>query len=128
MTSGIAWYQKNSALRTAVFPHVAGRSIRLAFVCRACLTAWGCKSPTQPDGGEGLAKCARASRACRALRRGERTCPVPFDRARRAESGLKRLHAARSETSSLHSMNGLQFVKPTLVEWWRASRRGVTKC
>src|SRR4051794_27785686 len=25
-------------------------------VCRACSTAWGCKSPTQPDGGEVLAK------------------------------------------------------------------------
>ena len=25
-------------------------------VCRACSTAWGCKSPAQPDGGEVLAK------------------------------------------------------------------------
>ena len=25
-------------------------------MCRACLTAWRCKSATQPDGGEGLAK------------------------------------------------------------------------
>jgi hypothetical protein len=25
-------------------------------VCRACLAAWRCKSSTQPDGGEGLAK------------------------------------------------------------------------
>jgi len=25
-------------------------------VCRACSIAWGCKSPSQPDGGEGLAK------------------------------------------------------------------------
>ena len=27
-----------------------------ATVCRACSTAWGCKSPAQPDGGEVLAK------------------------------------------------------------------------
>lgn len=26
------------------------------FVCPACLIAWECKSPIQPDGGEGLAK------------------------------------------------------------------------
>ncbi len=25
-------------------------------VCHACSTAWGWKSPIQPDGGEGLAK------------------------------------------------------------------------
>ena len=25
-------------------------------VSRACSIAWGCKSPSQPDGGEGLAK------------------------------------------------------------------------
>src|SRR5471030_2992972 len=25
-------------------------------VRRACATAWGCESPAQPDGGEGLAK------------------------------------------------------------------------
>src|SRR5215813_7315949 len=25
-------------------------------VCPACSIAWGCKSPVQPDGGEGLAK------------------------------------------------------------------------
>jgi hypothetical protein len=25
-------------------------------VCRACLTAWGWKSPIQPDGGEGSTK------------------------------------------------------------------------
>src|ERR1700751_4513577 len=25
-------------------------------VCPACSIAWGCKSPIQPDGGEGLAK------------------------------------------------------------------------
>jgi hypothetical protein len=26
------------------------------YVCRACLTAWGWKSPSQPDGGEVIAK------------------------------------------------------------------------
>ena len=35
MTSGNAWCQ-NSALRTFVFPHVAGRSIRLVFSEAAC--------------------------------------------------------------------------------------------
>ena len=34
-------------------------------VCRACSTAWGCKSPTQPDGGE-----VRAKRKGVAARRG----------------------------------------------------------
>src|ERR1039458_1615829 len=29
---------------------------RLSFVCRACLTALGCKSPSHPDGGEVIAK------------------------------------------------------------------------
>src|ERR1035438_5552185 len=28
----------------------------LSFVCRACLTAWGCESPSHPDGGEVIAK------------------------------------------------------------------------
>jgi hypothetical protein len=34
-------------------------------VCRACSTAWGCKSPAQPDGGE-----VRAKRKGVAARRG----------------------------------------------------------
>jgi hypothetical protein len=34
---------------------LSSRTVRLV-VCRACSTAWGCKSPTQPDGGEVLAK------------------------------------------------------------------------
>jgi hypothetical protein len=33
-----------------------GISAKRFVVCRACSTAWGCKSPTQPDGGEVLAK------------------------------------------------------------------------
>ena len=32
------------------------RTPGLAFVCRACLAAWGCKSPSHPDGGEVIAK------------------------------------------------------------------------
>jgi hypothetical protein len=50
-----------------------GRSTGVAFgpprsglvVCRACSTAWGCKSPAQPDGGE-----VRAKRKGVAARRG----------------------------------------------------------
>src|SRR5659263_97784 len=34
-------------------------------VCRACPTAWGCKSPGQPDGGEGLAKRKGVIARCR---------------------------------------------------------------
>jgi hypothetical protein len=34
------------------FGHCAERFV----VCRACSTAWGCKSPLQPDGGEGGGK------------------------------------------------------------------------
>ena len=30
--------------------------LALFLVCRACLTAWGCKSPSHPDGGEVIAK------------------------------------------------------------------------
>jgi hypothetical protein len=33
-----------------------GISAQRFVVCRACSTAWGCKSPAQPDGGEVLAK------------------------------------------------------------------------
>jgi NAD(P)-dependent dehydrogenase (short-subunit alcohol dehydrogenase family) len=34
-----------------------GRGLGRAFaVCRACSTAWRCKSSIHPDGGEGLAK------------------------------------------------------------------------
>src|ERR1035441_3748588 len=33
-----------------------GDSPPYADVCRACLTAWGCKSPSHPDGGEVIAK------------------------------------------------------------------------
>jgi hypothetical protein len=39
-------------LRPLGIPTVKDRLV----VCRACSTAWGCKSPTQPDGGEVLAK------------------------------------------------------------------------
>src|SRR5260370_22012345 len=28
----------------------------MPIVCRTCSTAWGCKSPAQPGGGEGLEK------------------------------------------------------------------------
>jgi hypothetical protein len=31
-------------------------SLGLFFVCRACSASWRCKSSTQPDGGEVLAK------------------------------------------------------------------------
>jgi len=34
----------------------AGPWIGGFFVCRACLTALGCKSPSHPDGGEVIAK------------------------------------------------------------------------
>jgi hypothetical protein len=37
--------------RRGAFPPRSG-----LVVCRACSPAWGCKSPTQPDGGEVLAK------------------------------------------------------------------------
>jgi len=47
-----------------------GRAKRhaLSVVCRACTTAWRCKSSTQPDGGEGLVK--RKGEITLAARRG----------------------------------------------------------
>jgi hypothetical protein len=33
-----------------------GKALKPFVVCRACLTVQRCKSSTQPDGGEGLAK------------------------------------------------------------------------
>jgi len=38
------------------FLHMAGPSRAASSVCRACFITWGCESPTQPDGGEVLAK------------------------------------------------------------------------
>jgi hypothetical protein len=54
-TSGLFFDFHSRRCELATLADAAGVSPRVV-VCRACLTAWGCKSPAQPDGGEVLAK------------------------------------------------------------------------
>src|SRR3954447_6653952 len=63
---------------------------RLA-VCRACSTAWGCKSPTQPDGGEVLAK-----RKGVAARRGLKEA-WSKTATRRTETGYQAVQVGRAD-------------------------------
>jgi hypothetical protein len=52
------------------------RSVRRAsgsVMCWACSAVWGCKSPAQPDGGEGLAR-TRAAAARRGLKEAYSKC------------------------------------------------------
>ena len=60
-------------------------------VCRACSTAWGCKSPAQPDGGEVLAK-----RKGVAARRGLKEA---WSKAatRRTETGYEAVQVGRAD-------------------------------
>jgi hypothetical protein len=52
---GITFVMLSPALRS--LRYADARTLRGVFIVRrACATAWGCKSPVQPDGGEGLAK------------------------------------------------------------------------
>src|SRR3954466_3072248 len=60
-------------------------------VCRACSTAWGCKSPAQPDGGE-----VRAKRKGVAARRGLKEA-WSETATRRTETGYEAARAGRAD-------------------------------
>jgi len=89
----------------------------LSFVCRACSTARGCKSPLQPDGGEVVAKrkCAAATeRLKEAWSKRTSRCTKPNQRhtvlGERANDRKAHIHQGHS--------TGL---------WWRPTRTGTTK-
>src|SRR6187402_1226939 len=60
-------------------------------VCRACSTAWGCKSPAQPDGGE-----VRAKRKGVAARRGLKEAWSEAA-TRRTETGYEAARVRRAD-------------------------------
>jgi hypothetical protein len=60
-------------------------------VCRACSTAWGCKSPTQPDGGEVLAKRKGVAARRRLKEAWSKTA------TRRTETGYQAVQVGRAD-------------------------------